>query len=389
MFENHLDNIAIIGCGLAGLTLAIRLAQKGVVSTIYEKENKGNLGGMGIQITPNGSSILSRLGVEEPLREISSKMESVNALDGLTSKRLFSLDLNQFGKGDDLGYFTCHRGKLIRILCDKAMDLRVRFCFGKKITPEGFSPHGVEFSSDEGEEFHASLLIGADGYGSQISETLNMVGEKQKPDFVALRGLVPTEKLSGLKFPNDVNLYMYPAQHLVTYGIDMGKLLNVVAIRPFDHMVDPEMEFATIKDGFHNFQFLESLFANATETRKNLLFMGKVQPQWFAGRVCLCGDALHPMPPFLAQGGNMAIEDGWVLASSLANNSNLTDALNLFKFKRQQRLERMVRYTNSQAWINHLKSGLMYQLRNTTMTLANRTFPNLIANRYSWIYKEI
>ena len=167
MGKNHLENIAIVGGGLAGLTLAIRLAEKGIASTIYEKENKGNLGGMGIQITPNGSRILSRLGVEEPLREISSKVESITALDGLTSKRLFSLNLNQFSKSDELGYFTCHRGKLIRILYDKAKDLGVRFCFGRKITSEGFSPQGVGFCSDESEEFNASLLIGADGYGSQ------------------------------------------------------------------------------------------------------------------------------------------------------------------------------------------------------------------------------
>ncbi|MDE2673818.1 MAG: NAD(P)/FAD-dependent oxidoreductase [Paracoccaceae bacterium] len=387
MGKNHLDNIAIVGSGLAGLTLAIRLAQKGIVSTIYEKENKDNLGGMGIQITPNGSRILSKLGVEEPLREISSKVESVTALDGLKSKRLFSLDLNQFSKSDELGYFTCHRGKLIRILSDKAMDLGIRFCFGKKITPQCFSPYGVDFSSDKGEELHASLLIGADGYGSQISQILNPAGEKHKPDFVALRGLVPIEKLSETKFANGVNLYMYPAQHLVTYGIDMGKVLNVVAIRPFDHMVDTELDPETIKAGFQNFRFLESLLANATEIRTNLLYKGIVQPQWFTGKVCLCGDALHPMPPFLAQGGNMAIEDGWVLASSLYNNLNLTDALNWFKSKRQQRLERMVKYTNSQAWINHLQGGLMYQLRNTTMTLADRTLPNLISSRYSWIYK--
>ena len=387
MGKNHLDNIAIVGSGLAGLTLAIKLAQKGIVSTIYEKENENNSGGMGIQITPNGSRILSRLGVEEPLREIASKVESITALDGLTSKRLFSLDLNQFSKSDELGYFTCHRGKLIRILYDKAMELGVRFCFGKKITPEGFSPHGVGFNSDEGEEFHASLLIGADGYGSQISQILNPAGKKHKPDFVALRCLVATEKLRETKFANGVNLYMYPAQHLVTYGIEMGKILNVVAIRPFEHMVDTEMNPETIKTGFQNFQFLESLLANATEIRTNLLYKGIVQPQWFAGKVCLCGDALHPMPPFLAQGGNMAIEDGWVLASSLYSNLNLTDALNLFKSKRQQRLERMVRYTNSQAWINHLQGGLMYQLRNMTMTLADRTVPSLISSRYSWIYK--
>ena len=36
------------------------------------------------------------------------------------------------------------------------------------------------------------------------------------------------------------------------------------------------------------------------------------------GRVTLLGDSCHPTLPFLAQGANMAIEDGMVLARCLA-----------------------------------------------------------------------
>ena len=39
--------------------------------------------------------------------------------------------------------------------------------------------------------------------------------------------------------------------------------------------------------------------------------------RFVAGRACVIGDAAHPTLPFLAQGANMAIEDGMVLARCL------------------------------------------------------------------------
>ena len=43
-------------------------------------------------------------------------------------------------------------------------------------------------------------------------------------------------------------------------------------------------------------------------------------PEWTKGRVTLLGDAAHPTMPTLAQGGNMAIEDGYLLARNLARH---------------------------------------------------------------------
>jgi len=45
-------------------------------------------------------------------------------------------------------------------------------------------------------------------------------------------------------------------------------------------------------------------------------------PQWTHGRVTLLGDAAHPTMPTLAQGANMAIEDGYVLARALVRHSD-------------------------------------------------------------------
>jgi len=54
-----------------------------------------------------------------------------------------------------------------------------------------------------------------------------------------------------------------------------------------------------------------------------------------AGRVVLIGDAAHGCSPMLGQGGAMAIEDGWLLAESLATGAELDAALAAFVERRE------------------------------------------------------
>ena len=56
----------------------------------------------------------------------------------------------------------------------------------------------------------------------------------------------------------------------------------------------------------------------------------------------LLGDAAHPTMPTLAQGANMAIEDGYVLARSLARHAADIDAgLRAYVAERQPRTSRV------------------------------------------------
>jgi 2-polyprenyl-6-methoxyphenol hydroxylase-like FAD-dependent oxidoreductase len=69
--------------------------------------------------------------------------------------------------------------------------------------------------------------------------------------------------------------------------------------------------------------------------------------QWSHGRVSFLGDAVHPVSPYAAYGMGMAIEDGYYLARSLAG-ADLADrdllAAALAKYEAQR-----VDYTNKQA----------------------------------------
>lgn len=53
----------IIGAGIAGLSSALALAQKGIASTLIEKCKQLDSVGAGIQLTPNATRILAHWGV--------------------------------------------------------------------------------------------------------------------------------------------------------------------------------------------------------------------------------------------------------------------------------------------------------------------------------------
>ena len=72
-------------------------------------------------------------------------------------------------------------------------------------------------------------------------------------------------------------------------------------------------------------------------------------PQWSKGRVTLLGDAAHPTMPTLAQGANMAVEDGYVLARALVRHGDDLDAaLKAYTAERQPRTARVTLQSRAQ-----------------------------------------
>lgn len=77
----HPLKVLIVGAGITSLTTALALAQCGHYITIYEAAQSLTEIGAGLQIAPNASRVLGRLGV---LKEI---MEKANVLRGISQRR--------------------------------------------------------------------------------------------------------------------------------------------------------------------------------------------------------------------------------------------------------------------------------------------------------------
>ena len=104
------------------------------------------------------------------------------------------------------------------------------------------------------------------------------------------------------------------------------------------------------------FQLLESTPFEEVEQRD--LYDRAPQVTWATGRVCLLGDAAHPMMPNLGQGGCMAIEDAFVLGRELGrvNHERASIPLALKRYNQN----RAIRAASVQG-MSRLSSAILFQ----------------------------
>jgi salicylate hydroxylase len=153
------------------------------------------------------------------------------------------------------------------------------------------------------------------------------------------RCMVPMDKVPTRIGPNgSVTLtpgeyfgWIGPNGHVICYPIGRGDTLNIFAGHVTDQWVEEswsvpssQQELLTAYEGWN--EALLGMFRNVHHVYKWGIYDRDPVPQWTQGRVTLLGDAAHPTMPTLAQGGNMAMEDGYVLARNLDRHSGDIDA---------------------------------------------------------------
>jgi 2-polyprenyl-6-methoxyphenol hydroxylase-like FAD-dependent oxidoreductase len=88
------------------------------------------------------------------------------------------------------------------------------------------------------------------------------------------------------------------------------------------------------------------------------------QPVWGLGRTVLVGDASHAMPPTMAQGASLAVEDAIVL-TELLDSRDWADVAARFETRRRPRVEWIKEHTSRQARLLNLP----YPLRKLAIRL--------------------
>src|ERR1700732_2519541 len=160
-------SVAIIGGGIGGLTAAVSLLRAGFDVQVYEQAKALGEVGAGINIGPNASRILHRLGIAEVLGRTGVKPVTFDQRRWDDGRVLLRSPLGEeveaaFGAP----YYTLHRGDLHRALVGviPADRLHVAHRFTQLLD------HGdrVEARFENGASVSADALIGADGIHSVV-----------------------------------------------------------------------------------------------------------------------------------------------------------------------------------------------------------------------------
>jgi len=383
--------ILIAGAGIGGIVCALALLQKGFAPALYEQAADLRELGAGVQVSPNGSRVLCELGLRQAMEAIASvpngkEMRLFNTGEAWRVQDLGANAVARFGSP----YWQVHRGDfhrvLVQALAERAPDaVRV----GARCVGFEQDAAGVTLHLEGGATARGDVLIGADGVHSQIREALVGGARASFTGFMAWRGVVPMERLPAhIRLRHGVT-WIGPHGHVVTYPLRRGELLNfVAAIERDDWLVESWSEAGTVEECRRDLAPWHAdvrAIVDRIDTPFKWAMLGR-EPlrRWSVGRVSLLGDACHPTLPFLAQGANMAIEDGMVLARCL-EGFPVEEALRRYEAARLDRTSRIVRGSLENASRYHNP-----QLADaaTAREFMDREFaPQAMGARYDWLYE--
>ncbi|HET6183056.1 MAG TPA: FAD-dependent monooxygenase [Acetobacteraceae bacterium] len=386
-------HVLIAGGGIGGLVAALALLRRGVAVDVFEQAADPREVGAGVQLAPNGTRVLCALGLE-------SEMTAIASMPAGKEVRLFST--GQSWKLQDLGeqavarwgapYWMVHRGDFHRVLRE-AFEARAPGKLHKGARAEGFTQDadGVTLLLTSGERVCGDALVGADGVHSRIRETLFANERAQFTGIVAWRGVVPMERVPAhMRGAVGVN-WIGPHGHVVMYPLRRGELLNMVgAVERDDWRVEgwsiPGSTAECLRDLAAWHPDVHAVIRAIDIPYKWALLSRDALPRWSVGRVTLLGDACHPTLPFLAQGANMAIEDGMVLARCLERyGDDVATALRRYEQARLDRTTRIVRGAQDNAGRFH--NPELADAAGAAAFVDREFAPDKVEARYNWLFE--
>lgn len=383
------EPILIAGGGIGGLSAAIALAATGEEVRLFEKSAKPTVEGAGIQLGPNATRLLRDWGVLDELRTTAVRAEGIGIGDGITGEPLATVPLGDLAEARyGAPYLLVHRADLQRALLARARSQKgLHIAFGREVTGFDQSPEGVVADTSKGAARGRAMIV-ADGLWSTLRNKVDKTAHLSFTERTAWRALVDPEVLPQELRGAWTGLWMARNAHLVHYPVQAGRAVNVVAVI-HDRWSAREgwgedAEAEVVLSHFRRWDDrLQTILKAAKRWRKWSLYDLPPLRRWTLGMVALLGDAAHPILPFLAQGGALAIEDAAFLAHTLARaDGDIWEAFPEYEDKRIWRSAR-IRYESRRMGDIYHMSGLSRRVRDFVL---RRRAPESLLRRFDWLY---
>ena len=330
-------HIAVIGAGIAGLSTAAALQQRGHSVTVIE-ERTDTRSGAGISIWPNALAALDQLGLGDRVRAAGGRVTAgaVRWRDGSWLRRPSGQRIVT-ALGEPL--VVVQRVALRDILTGAlASDTVVQ---GVAVRGLDITPGGVRLRMSDATSREVDAVVGADGTRSVVARHLNGPLADRYAGYTSWRGtasLAIDAELAGETMGPGVEVGHVPLSADRTYWF--------ATERAPEGNAAPEGELAYLRAKLASWAEPVPMMLAATDpgaVLRNDLFDRSPARRWAAGPVVLVGDAAHPMRPHLGQGGCQALEDAAVLGALVGLAADLPTAFASFESFRRPRVSGLVR----------------------------------------------
>ena len=348
-------NVAIIGGGICGLSLALNLKQRGIACRVYERAPEIKPLGVGITLLPHAMREFSALGLGPELLAA-----------GIENRE--SAFFNRFGqliykepRGKFAGYGVpevgIHRGRLHVVLYEAACKqlgadaiLLDHDCIGVDQDDAGATVH-----FNKRDDVHADVVIACDGINSAIRKQF------YPNDKVAFAGINTWRGVTRRKPIFDGRTYMRVGSILtgkiviypIVDNIDAqgNQLINWMAEIKRDSFEQNDWnkpgDLADFFPLYESWRFpwldVAQMIRDADQILEYPMVDKDPIARWTFDRVTLAGDAAHPMYPRGSNGGAQAAIDARTLADLLTFGHEPREALKAYEAARAGPAAKVVR----------------------------------------------
>jgi salicylate hydroxylase len=350
--------LAIIGAGIAGLTLANFIKKHSDHDfMVYEREESLSLDeGYGIQLATNSIKILNEIDFNKISNEKKFNPSFLDFYD-IQNKKICDLNLTKFNTSETK-YTTLQRSTLIEYLKEDIYTQHLRF--GKKIKEVSELKEKILIKFDDNTNDLVDYVIAADGIFSNTRSFFEK--KKNTPKFkkaLAVRVILKSKLDLNINEQN-ISLMMGGNTHIVFYPINKKKELNMVCIIR-SKKYDPDnikslVEEVVLKQN----PSLKKLFDNDIKSWP-LYFTPNILPSTNK-KVFYIGDAFNGFLPTMAQGAGQSIESAHEIFTLLQKGK--LDKNNTYFEERSRRAKIVRKRSNFNFFAFHFSSSIMQKIRN-------------------------
>jgi len=400
------QNILIIGAGLCGSLLALRLGQRGYNVTVYEMRpdlRKVDISAgrsINLAFSDRGIKAMKLVGIQDKVKPLCIPMNGrmLHDLEGNTTLAPYSGREYEFIN-------SISRGQLNGLLLDEAEKHKnVTIHFNKKCKSVDFIKTTALFKDyDTGHEFveDADVIIGTDGAGSALRKSYYL-GKKFLFSFsqdwlshgYKELSILPDENGKYKTYKNALHIWGREAFMLIALP-NLDGSFTVTLFLSFD---EGEYNFNNLTTRDRILEFFDTYFRDALELMPNLLDdffenptspLGTVKcsPWHYKGNTLLMGDAAHAIVPFYGQGMNASFEDVVEFDKVLdEGHPNWETVFKVYEKNRKKDTDAIadLAIDNFYEMKGHVNHANFREKRNLEMALENN-FPREYSSKYSLV----
>ncbi|CAL1373936.1 unnamed protein product [Linum trigynum] len=317
------EDVVIVGAGIAGIATAVALNRVGIRALVLEKSDELRTTGAALTLFPNAWLAMDALGISHKLTPLYAPITSgsvTNVATGAVQEINF---VGQSG-GNGHGPRPIHRKALLEALAGELPPNSIRFSSHLASIETGADSLAVVHLKD-GTTIKSKVLIGCDGLHSVVAQWLDLSAPVHSGRS-AVRGL--SFYPQGHGFESRVQQFVDSGKRAGLVPLNDKEVYWFLSCQGAEFTYDPKAIQADVLSKYA--ADFPAVFLDAIR-QADLSSMSwaplKLRYPWniltgslSRGNITVAGDAMHPMTPDLAQGGGAALEDAVVLGRHIGNS---------------------------------------------------------------------